>query len=293
MEQRPLGNTGLRVSALGLGAGHIGSPGLPEKQVERLLHAALDHGVTLLDTARSYGLSEERIGRHLAWRRNEFVLSTKGGYGIAGHEDWTGPGLRAGIDEALRRLRTDRIDLMHLHSCPAATLRRQDVLAALEEAVRAGKVRVAAYSGDNEPLEQAIGSGRFGSVQCSVNLCDQRALERAVPEAAGRGLGVIAKRPLANAPWRHAEPPAAPDVRLYWERFRALALDPHGLDLDELALRFAAFEPGVSSCIAGTSEPGHLLRCIELVERGPLPGAVQAHIRGAFGARGKDWEGQI
>jgi aryl-alcohol dehydrogenase-like predicted oxidoreductase len=87
MERRPFGRTGLTVPSLGFGAGHVGDPALAEAEVERLLHGALDLGVTLIDTARSYGLSEERIGRHLAGRRDEFILSTKIGYGIPGYED--------------------------------------------------------------------------------------------------------------------------------------------------------------------------------------------------------------
>ena len=79
MESRPFGNTGLEVSAVGLGTGQIGDPKLGEDLVEELLLGALDAGVTLIDTARSYGLAEERIGRHLKHRRDEFVLATKGG----------------------------------------------------------------------------------------------------------------------------------------------------------------------------------------------------------------------
>lgn len=79
MEQRDFGTTGLRVSALGLGAGQIGDAALTEEHVGTLLNRAVDRGVTLLDTARGYGLSEERIGRHLSYRRHDFILSSKGG----------------------------------------------------------------------------------------------------------------------------------------------------------------------------------------------------------------------
>ncbi|HEY4588112.1 MAG TPA: aldo/keto reductase, partial [Thermoanaerobaculia bacterium] len=257
MDLRPFGSTGLAVPVLGFGAGHVGDPSLDEAEVGRLLHGALDLGVTLIDTARSYGLSEERIGRHLAGRRDEFVLSTKVGYGISGYGDWTGPVIAAGVDAALGRLRTDRIDVVHLHSCPLDVLERGEVVAALQAAVAAGKVRVAAYSGDNAPLEWAIASGAFGSVETSVNLVDQRAIERALPAAEERGLGVIAKRPAANAPWRFAARPAAADVALYWERWRALDLDPGAYGWTELALRFAAYQDGVQCAIVGTSRPEH------------------------------------
>jgi len=293
MDRRPFGRAGLTVPRLGFGAGHVGDPGLAEDEVGRLLHGALDLGVTLIDTARSYGLSEERIGRHLAGRRNEIILSTKIGYGIPGYEDWTGPMILAGVEAALGRLRTDRIDVVHLHSCPLAVLERGEVVAALQAAVAAGKVRVAAYSGDNAPLEWAIASGAFGSVETSVNLVDQRAIERSLPAAAERGLGVIAKRPAANAPWRYAERPAAEDVALYWERWRALGLDPGPFDWTELALRFAAYQEGVHCAIVGTSRLEHLRQNVEQVEKGPLPAETVASIRAAFRAHGAGWEGQI
>ncbi len=291
--RRRFGATGLLVPPLGLGAGGLGDPALDEGEVGRLLNGALDLGATLVDTARSYGLSEERIGRHLGHRRGEFVLVTKVGYGVDGEADWTAGCVRRGIDEALRRLRTEVIDLVLLHSCPAATLGDEGILAALDEARRAGKVRSAGYSGEGAPLAMAIESGRFGAVECSVNLCDQRGLESTVPAAASRGLGVIGKRPLANAPWRHAVRPERQDEATSWERWRAMGLEPAGLDWDELALRFAAHAPGVSCCVVGTSRLEHLRRDVELAARGPLPTALIEAARDAFRAADRGWEGLV
>src|SRR5690606_2023592 len=101
-----------------------GAPGLDEAEGGQLLNAVPDLGVGLIDTARSYGLSEERIGRHLCGRRDEFVLSTKVGYGVDGVEDWTPRCVRLGIEAARARLATDVIDIVHLHSCDAVTLAR-------------------------------------------------------------------------------------------------------------------------------------------------------------------------
>lgn len=290
---RPFGNTGLDVPALGFGAGHIGDLALDEHAAGELLNAALDAGITLMDTARGYGASEERIGRHLAHRRDEFVLSTKVGYGIPGFDDWTGPCIAAGIDTALGLLRTDRIDIAHLHTCPLDVLERGDVIDALDAAVAAGKVRVAAYSGDNAELEWAVASGRFGSVQTSVNLFDQRVIDRGLAEARSRGLGVIAKRPVANAPWRFGERPVGDYCEPYWERMQAMQFDPAGLEWQELALRFAAFQPGVGTVIVGTRSVGHLRRNAELVEKGPLPDETVGAIRASFAAADDGWTGQV
>src|SRR5436309_336568 len=124
METREFGSSGLRVSALGLGAGHGGGDDLTDGEAERLLGEVLDLGVTLIDTARSYGRAEERIGRFLGHRRGEVVLSTKGGYGIAGAADWTYDAVARGVDDALVRLRTSCVDVFHLHSCPREILDR-------------------------------------------------------------------------------------------------------------------------------------------------------------------------
>ena len=207
MRSQTYGTGGRQVSILGLGAGQVGDAAVDEAQASRLLNAALDLGITLIDTARGYGLSEERIGRHLAHRRSEFMLSTKVGYGIAGHADWTADVIGAGVDVALRRLRTDFIDIVHLHSCDLATLQAGDVIEALLRAREQGKVGCVAYSGENEALAWAVADGRFMGIECSVNLFDQASLERTLPDAAARGFGVIAKRPLGNAPWRFAQRP--------------------------------------------------------------------------------------
>lgn len=293
MIARALGNTGIFVSALGLGAGHIGGDDLTDEDAERLLDRVLDLGVTLIDTARSYGRSEERIARVLARRRDDVILSTKGGYGLQGVEDWTFEAIRRGIDEALSRLRTDRIDVFHLHSCPIETLRHGEVIDALDDAKRAGKIRVAAYSGENEALDFAIDSGRFGAVQCSVNVCDQRALDGAVPRAHERGVGVIGKRPIANAPWRFDQRPRGDYAETYWTRLAAMDLDVPREEWPDVALRFSAHAPCVSSVIVGTKRLEHLEADVAILEKGALSPEMAARLRDAFRAHDDGWRGEI
>lgn len=293
MERRPLGKTGLEVTVLGFGAGHVGSPDMAEADAASLLNGVLDAGLNLIDTAPGYGLSEERIGRHLHGRRREFVLSTKCGYGVPGVEDWTPECITRGVEQALQRLRTDVLDVVHFHSCPLEVLQRPGLIDALVRAVEAGKVRAAAYSGDNAALEFALGTGVFTVVQTSVNLFDQRAIDRGVTWARERGVGVIAKRPLGNAPWRFPERPGAHDIGEYWHRMRTMALDSRGLDWGELALRFAAHVPGVSTCIVGTGRLDNLRRNLRNLEQGPLPADVVESIRDAFRRDDHGWDGMI
>jgi aryl-alcohol dehydrogenase-like predicted oxidoreductase len=293
MRSQAYGALGRPVSLLGLGAGQVGDAALDEAQAARLLNAALDLGITLIDTARSYGLSEERIGRHLAHRRSEFVLSTKVGYGIPGHADWTGGSVTAGVNEALRLLRTDFIDVVHLHSCELPTLHEGTVIDALMQAQRQGKIGAVGYSGENEALAFAVADGRFAGIECSVNLFDQASLERTLPDAAARGLGVIAKRPLGNAPWRFDQRPVGHYAETYWQRMQQLAYDTAGMPWDELALRFAAFRPEVSSVIVGTASAAHLAHNAALVDKGPLPNERVAALRERFRLHGPDWHGEI
>jgi aryl-alcohol dehydrogenase-like predicted oxidoreductase len=253
----------------------------------------VDLGVGLIDTARSYGLSEERIGRHLGHRREELVLSTKVGYGVPGYEDWTAECVSAGVDLALSNLRTDVIDVVHLHSCPRGTLERNGVAEALGRAVAAGKVRVAAYSGEGEALDFAVASGSFGSIQTSVNVVDQRSSDTAVARARELGMGVIGKRALANAVWRIAGASGDEAIATYRRRWETLDLDLGSLPPDETALRFAAFVPGVSSVLVATRRVEHLVANLAALARGPLSDETQNAIRARFRERGGDWPGVV
>jgi aryl-alcohol dehydrogenase-like predicted oxidoreductase len=295
MDKRALGNTGLVVTRLGFGAMHLNDGRLSEAEAGRLLNTVLDLGVNLVDTARGYGLSEERIGRHLGHRRQEFVLSTKVGYGIPGVPDWTYDCIIAGVDAALVRMHCDHLDIVHLHSCPLPVLERGEVVSALEACRRAGKVGVAAYSGENAELDFATECGRFGAVQTSVSLCDQGNLERRLPALLERGIGVIAKRPLAGAVGVKAERPDDHAEGQYWDRCRAMGLEGslEGLPWPEAALRFAAYVPGVASSIVGTGKLEHFRQNLAWVERGPLPEHLEARIREAHRMAGQGWAGLI
>jgi aryl-alcohol dehydrogenase-like predicted oxidoreductase len=289
MIYRDFGNTGLKVSALGFGAGQIGDYNIPEKQVEYLLNIALDSGINLIDTARGYYASEERIGKYISHRRNEFILSTKVGYGIEGFQDWTFDIIIAGVDEALRKLRTDYIDIVHLHSCTLDILKQGEVIDALHKTVESGKVRVSAYTGENEELKFAVDSNSFGSIMTSVNICDQVDIDGSIKSAREKGMGVIAKRPLANAPWRFAERPYGNYAETYWLRWKEMNL-PEINDWQDTFIRFSAYTDGVDSAILGTTNIDHLKESISSIEKGPLPDDLYKLIRNSFNM---DWRGEI
>ena len=290
-----LGHTGLRVSALGFGAMHIHDERTTEAEAGALLNQVLDLGLNLVDTARGYGLSEARIGRHLAHRRADFVLSTKVGYGVEGVPDWTYDCIVAGVERALKLMKTDWLDIVHLHSCPLPVLQQGDVVRALADCRAAGKLRVAAYSGDNAEIDFAVSDaagGAFGSIQTSISLCDQAHLAQRAALADHAGIGVIAKRPLAGAVWRLAQRPGDFAEGHYWDRFHAMGLQTQE-DWADVALRFVAFHSGAASAIVGTAKPVNLRRNLAAIERGPLPAALAASLRDAFTRHDAGWPGLI
>ena len=290
MEQRTYRALGREVSAIGLGAGQVGDGKVSEEDAGALLNGALDLGITLIDTARGYGLSEERIGRHIAHRRDEYVLSTKVGYGVEGEQDWTAPCITKGVERALTVMKTDVLDIVHLHSCERAVLEEGAVVDALRACVERGLVRVCAYSGENEALDHAIASGDFDGFEASVNVCDQRIIGSQIPAMDGAGL--IAKRPIANAAWRFDERPVGEYAEEYWVRLRAMGLDL-GDEPDDVALRFAAHTPGVTCVITGTRSLANLTRNVSLVNRGPLDDGTRTAITDAFRAHDDGWVGQV
>ena len=293
MEKRKFGKSGPEVTVFGFGAGHIGNPAQEEKAVEKLLNEILDLGINFIDTARAYGLSEQRIGKYIAHRRSEFILSTKVGYDVKWQPDWTYDCILGGVDQALELLKTDYLDIVHLHSCSKEILEQGEVITALEKAKEAGKVCMIAYSGENEALEYALSIDRFDSIQTSVNFCDQRGITNYLPSAIQKGMGVIAKRPIANAPWRYPEPPKGHYSEEYWHRFKKMGFRPEDRDWNETALRFTAFAPGVTTCITGSANIAHIKANLAALEKGPLPEDTLDLLKNAFAKHDDNWLGLI
>lgn len=292
IKKNQYGSTGIELPVLGFGAGLIGSPDMDENYAGYFINQIVDLGITFIDTARGYGLSEERVGRHLSWRRNDYILSTKVGYSIPGYQDWTYDCIVAGVHHALQQMRTDHIDIVHLHSCPKETLERGEVTEALLKMVADGKVRVAAYSGENDALRYAFQSGAFGGLMSSVNIFDQRAINEVVAPSANKGIGYIAKRPIGNAPWLHASQPYGNYCEEYWKRMKMMELDL-GDDWLDCALRFTAFTPGISCSIVGTTNLDHIKKNIDIVEKGPLPKEMIQRLRTVFSKYDQHWDGQV
>jgi aryl-alcohol dehydrogenase-like predicted oxidoreductase len=211
-----------------------------------------------------------------------------------GSEDWRPESLLRSIERSLRRLRTDHLDLVQLHTCSEAELRKGDVIGALETARERGWTRYVGYSGDSQAARYAIECGRFDTLQTSVSIADQEALELTLPLARQRGVGVIAKRPLANVAWRHQGKPDNAYHHTYWERLRKLDYDfLHGDQAVATALRFTLSVPGVATAIVGTTRPGRWRQNAALLEAGPLSAAQFDRVRDRwFQVADPSWTGQ-
>lgn len=297
MEIRQLGGTDMQISRLGAGLAEIGFELSRQESTEagRVLNAALDGGITFLDTAACYDVSEELIGLTIAHRRDEYVLATKCGHVTGGYpgREWTATTIRDSIERSLQRMQTDRLDLVQLHSCGVDVLERGEVVEALQAAQRAGLTRYIGYSGDNEAADWAVDSGLFDTLQTSFNLVDQRARRGLFTRARQQGMGIIAKRPIANGAWGAERSPSG-YADEYFRRAQAmLAAGPViGAPAERilLALGFTLWHEEVDTAILGTRNPEHMLRNIAMVEQDlPIADSVVEILQRRFDETEQGW----
>jgi aryl-alcohol dehydrogenase-like predicted oxidoreductase len=298
MEQRKLGRTDIVASVLGFGGSEIGYQSVSPRTVARLLGSALDAGLNVIDTAECYDDSESLIGKAIGARRRDVALFTKCGHaGGWSSADWRRAPLLASIERSLRRLATDYVDLIQLHSCSLGELKKGEAIEALERARERGWARYIGYSGDGEAARYAVQCGRFDTLQTSVSIADQDAVERTLPLASARSMGVIAKRPLANVAWSYAKKPAEPYYQTYWSRLRKLDYPFLKASPDAAvgtALRFTLRVPGVHTAIVGTTKPERWQANAALLQAGALPAAEFERIRARWGeVAGASWDGQV
>jgi len=265
----------MQVSVLGFGGAEIGFEGTTEETVVRLLEGALDAGINVIDTGECYEGSEELIGRTLSRRRKDYYLFTKCGHprGV-GSQDWSPASLLESIERSLRRLQTDWLDLIQLHSCSESVLKKGDAIAALETARTKGYARYIGYSGDSHAARYAVECGAFDTLQTSINIADQEAIDLVLPLTREKEMGVIAKRPIANAVWKDNHKPIDRYHHPYWERLNKLRYDfIHDLGTEASvahALRFTLSVPGVHTAIVGTTKPERSQENARMAAQGAL-----------------------
>lgn len=295
MQKRTFGKTGLSVSPLGFGAAPVAYLQADRDRATKVLNELLDSGVNLLDTAASYPGSEEFLGQTIMHRRSEFILVSKCGQAFDDlpGEAWSAELVSATVDRALKRLQTDQLDVMLLHTCDEPVLRKGEAMGALVKAQQAGKVRFIGYSGDNEALAYAATLPEVQVIETSVNIADQWNIERGLALCEKNGIGVLAKRPIANAAWKDLSSQPGMYEKYaaeYTRRLSQMAITPQELGFDgdpatvwpEIALRFTLSIPGVHCAIIGTTNPDNARQNIAAARKGPLPTEAYEKLRAAF-----------
>jgi len=281
---RRLGNSGLAVSVVGLGTNNFGMK-LDADQSKAVVHAALDAGITLFDTADSYGASEERLGEALRGSRDDVVIATKFGSdvrrrGLSNGEDWDARGsrryIRRAVESSLRRLRTDWIDLYQIHR-PDPLTPIDETLSALDDLVHEGKIRYLGHSNfagwqvaDAEWTAETRHLQRFVSAQNEYSLLERGVEADLVPALEHYGIGLLPFYPLANGlltgKYRRGEPAPEGSRVQTWRRESLLtdatfdvleALEAfaaqRSITLLDVAIGGLAAMPAVSSVIAGAT----------------------------------------
>jgi aryl-alcohol dehydrogenase-like predicted oxidoreductase len=283
LPRQTLGRTGVEVTTLGYGAmelrGAPAGPPITDEQAKQVLNAVLDAGINIIDTSPDYGRSEEMIGRFIANRRSEYFLASKcgcvPGAAMGTEHIHTAENVRAGVEQSLRRMKTDYLDLVQFHR--SLTQREYEQDGALQELLklqREGKVRFVGVSGTLPHLDEQIAMGVFDAFQIPYSAL-QREHEDVISRASAAGAGIIIRGGAARgAPtdWEgrpyYMLPGSIPRDR--WEQAR---LDDllDGMDRMTFTLRFTLSNPDLDTTIVGTRDAAHLQSNIDATMQGPLP----------------------
>jgi aryl-alcohol dehydrogenase-like predicted oxidoreductase len=305
IETRPLGRTGVDVTILGYGAmelrGGPRGPAIDDEDAGRVLNAVLDGGVNLIDTAIDYGRSEELIGRYLASRRDEYFLASKCGCLLGDPpqgatppfpHDYRAANIRAGTEQSLRRLGTDRLDLLQVHMSPSRSEMDAGQTVETMQALRdEGKVRFIGMSGILPNLPDHLAMGVFDVFQIPYSVV-QREHEELITAAAAAGAGTLIRGgaarggPSEDKGW--SQGPLGLAQGEGQRRWEASGLDELIGDMGrlEFVLRFTLSHPDLSSTIVGTSSVDHLRSNLAVAEKGPLPSDLYQEAKRLLGPVG-------
>ena len=303
IETRPLGRTGEKVTVLGYGAmelrGASRGPAIEDEEAGRLLNAVLDAGINLIDTSIDYGRSEELIGRYVGHRRDEYFLASKCGCLLGPPpadarppypHDYSADNVRAGVEQSLRRLGTDRLDLVQVHMSPSrAQMEADGTVEALSALRDEGKIRFIGMSGILPHLPDHIAMGVFDVFQIPYSAL-QREHENHITAAVDAGAGTLIRggaargAPAEDKDWRQGPLGLAEgEGQRRWESSGVEDLLGEMGRL-EFVLRFTLSHPGLSSTIVGTSKLEHLQANVTFAEKGPLPAELYEEAKGRLAA---------
>ena len=281
---------------LGYGAMELrGAPrarDISEAQAEAILNAVLDAGINYIDTSIDYGLSEERIGRYIGHRRDEYYLASKCGClvgappaprGERNPHVFTRENVVAGVEQSLVRMKTDHLDVVQFHSSPSQqTLSENGAVEALLDLRSAGKVRFIGMSGTFPHLQDHIAMGVFDVFQIPYSAVE-REHEAAITAASTAGAGIVIRGGAAKG-----APSPEKRTGLQWNRWQQAGLDEVLQDMSpvEFVLRFTFSHPDMDTTIVGTVNPAYLEANLAALRKGPLPPDLYAEAKRRLAAAG-------
>ena len=276
-----------------LGVPNRGGGSKDRADPSQILNAVLDAGINLIDTSPDYGASEELIGAAIANRRDEYVLTSKCGCAVNqppatfGQHVFTPENIRAGVEQSLRRIRTDHLDVVQIHMSPSRDeLEQHGAVDALTQLRSEGKVRFIGMSGTLPNINDHIAMDVFDVFQIPYSALE-REHEDVISHAADAGAGTIIRGGVARgAPDKPPSP--LPDAAEQWrkmrhdaavkrrERWDGAALDDllDGTSRTDFMLRFTIGHPNLHTTIVGTANPDHLAANVAAAAKGPLPADV-------------------
>ena len=280
MIKKTLGRTGLEVTQLGYGSMGLRGPKtwgvrvVEEDDANRFLNAVLDAGINFIDTAPDYGISEERIGRYISSRRDEFYLATKCGCSYTQHDDhieidhvWEVDVVKRNVETSLKRLQTDHIDILQFHGGDAETLQKAGLIELLLEYREQGIIRFIGSSSKIPFLPDLIALGVFDTFQIPYS-CLASEHHDLITAAAESGAGIIIRGGIAHGgPDAEIQRPALNDV---WTSAKLDEMLTEEISRAELILRYTLSHPHCHTTIVGTCNHEHLAENIDAVNRGPL-----------------------
>ena len=292
MKFRTLGKTGLEVSEIGFGAAQIGSRKVSDNQAEKTLNSILDQGINFIDTAAMYGLSEERIGRFISNRKDDYIIATKcGDYEVEKDgkiqiaKDYTREGIFRTIEESRRKLNLDVIDIVQFHGLPGEADDEKIAFDALVEAKEKGWTNFIGVSHDGPAAATAAEEWALDSQEFTYNILYQESARNLMPTLASQNMGTIIKRPISNAVWEREAKPEGSFMGGPWERAQAFPLEElaDGMPLVEFALRFTLSHPTVCTAIVGSTNPDHIAANVRVSDGNLLSDTVLSKAMEAFG----------
>ncbi len=294
LEKRTLGRTGLNVTTLGYGAMELrGAPRgreVTKDQAKAILDSVLDSGINYIDTSIDYGNSEELIGEFIAGRRSDFYLASKCGCFVGappadrsarmGHV-FTRENILAGVEQSLRRMKTDYLDVVQFHGSPTKEeLEKNDSIKTVADLKRQGKVRFIGMSSTLPNLAGHVKMGVFDVFQIPYSAL-QREHERIISEASKAGAGIVIRGGVARGG-------PGKEQGDFWDAWQKAGVDGllgpstgsgQAMTRMEFIFRFTISHPDMDTTIVGTINPEHLRDNLNALAKGPLPPDVYAEAK--------------